>query len=231
MALRIRFTSSASATTTATPWVISISTTSTPSFPAFPVFHLLGSGGSSPPPSPQLCCEGNSDWRIPSTLEDISPQDTPVPRVLATRLSEVRVVVFAICAIAPANEWGWTDGLLIWEGMSWVRAVSLDSSSWVVSLREIEMSGSGVSPPVSLPNLKLVSRISSSFGVPSKGPQQLLSGVLSLLKIRSLYLIGAGLSRMKWSSSLWVSPHCRALKLKLMGMMFGLLLLLSGSPM
>ena len=41
---------------------------------------------------------------MPLVLEDVPPQDTPVPRVLATRLSEVRVAVFAICAIAPANE-------------------------------------------------------------------------------------------------------------------------------
>ena len=39
------------------------------------------------------------------------------------------------------------------------------------------MSGSGVSPPVSLPNLKFVSRGSSSFRVLSIGPQQLLSVV------------------------------------------------------
>ena len=39
--------------------------------------------------------------------------DTPVPKVLATRLSVVRVVVVAICAIAPASELGWRGGLLI----------------------------------------------------------------------------------------------------------------------
>ena len=36
--------------------------------------------------------------------EDVPPWDIPVPRVLAIRLSEMRVVVVAICAIAPANK-------------------------------------------------------------------------------------------------------------------------------
>ena len=135
-------------------------------------------------------------------FDEVPPLDTPVPKVLATRLSEVRVVVVAICAIAPAREQGWMGGLLIWTGMSWVRAASLDSSSWVFRLRGIAMSGSGVSSPVSLPNLNLVSRVSPSSGVLSMGPQQLRSGVLSLSKMWSPHLMGAGLSRMKWSSSL-----------------------------
>ena len=80
------------------------------------------------------------------------------------------------------------------------------------------MSRSGVSPPVSLLNLKFVSRGSSLSRDPSSGPQQLLSGVLSLSKIQSLYQTGAGLSRTKWLSFLWVSPHCRTLKLKSIGM-------------
>ena len=104
-------------------------------------------------------------------FDKVPPLDTPICRVLATRLSEVRVVVVAICAIAPAREWGWTGGLLIWEGISWAMAASLSSSSWVFWLRGIEMSGSGVSPPVLLPNLKLVSGASSLSGVPSRGPQ------------------------------------------------------------
>ena len=54
--------------------------------------------------------------------------DTPVPKVLATRLS-VRVVVDAICAIAPTSEQGWMGGLLMWEGMSWAIAAILFSSS------------------------------------------------------------------------------------------------------
>ena len=37
------------------------------------------------------------------------------------------------------------------------------------------MSGSGVSPPVSLPNLNWGSGVSSSSGVPSMGPQQLVT--------------------------------------------------------
>ena len=83
------------------------------------------------------------------------------------------------------------------EGMSWARAASLDSSSWVSRLRGIEMSGSGVSPLLLLLNLKFVLRGSSLSGVPSSGPQQPLSGVLSLSKMRSPYQTGAGLSRMK----------------------------------
>ena len=110
--------------------------------------------------------------------------------------------------------------LLIWEGISWARAASLDSSSWVVQLRGIVMSGSGVSPPVSLPNLKFISRGSSSSEVPSSGPHLLLSGVLSLSKIWSPYQTGAGLSRMKWLSFLWVHPHCKVLKLKSTSMRF-----------
>ena len=43
--------------------------------------------------------------------------DTPVPKVRATRLL-VRVVVDAICAIAPASDRGWRGGLLIWDGIS-----------------------------------------------------------------------------------------------------------------
>ena len=75
--------------------------------------------------------------------------DTPVPNVLATMLS-VRVVVDAICAIAPASDRGWMGGLLIMEGMSWAIAAILFSSSWDCGMM---MSGSGVSPPASLPNL------------------------------------------------------------------------------
>ena len=41
--------------------------------------------------------------RIPSVLVVFPLGDTPVPKVRATRLS-VRVVVDAICAIAPAND-------------------------------------------------------------------------------------------------------------------------------
>ena len=106
-------------------------------------------------------------------FDEVPPLDTPVPKVLATRLSEVRVVVVVICAIAPAKEQGWMGGLLIWAGMSWVRAASLDSSSWAFQLRGIAISGSGVSPPVSLPNLNVVSGFFSSSGVPSRGPQRL----------------------------------------------------------
>ena len=58
------------------------------------------------------------------------------------------------------------------------------------------MSGSGVSPPVSLPNLNEVSGFSSSSGVLSRGPQRLQSGVLSSSKMQSPHLTGAGLSRM-----------------------------------
>ena len=41
--------------------------------------------------------------RIPLVLVVFPLGDTPVPKVRATRLS-VRVVVDAICAIAPAND-------------------------------------------------------------------------------------------------------------------------------
>ena len=77
--------------------------------------------------------------------------------------------------------------------------------------------GSGVSPPASLPNLNFGSGNSSSSGVPSIGPQQLLSWVLSSSKMRSLYLTGAGLSSTNWSFFLWVHPHCKCLKLKSIG--------------
>ena len=42
-------------------------------------------------------------WRIPLALVVFPRVDTPVPKVLATRLS-VRVVVDAICAIVPASD-------------------------------------------------------------------------------------------------------------------------------
>ena len=51
-------------------------------------------------------------WRIPLALVVFPQEDTPVPRVRATMLS-VRVVVDAICAIAPASDRGWVGGLLI----------------------------------------------------------------------------------------------------------------------
>ena len=86
---------------------------------------------------------------IPSAVVVFPHWDTPVPNVLATRLS-VRVVVDAICAIAPANDRGWMGGLLMWEGMSWAIAAILFSSSWDCG---ITMSGSGVSPPALLLNL------------------------------------------------------------------------------
>ena len=76
------------------------------------------------------------------------------------------------------------------------------------------MLGSGVSPPASLPNLNFGSGISSSSGLPSIGPQWLLSGVLSSSKMRSPYLAGAGRSSMNQSFFGWVHPHCRYLKLK-----------------
>ena len=79
------------------------------------------------------------------------------------------------------------------------------------------MSGSGVSPPASLPNLNLVSGVSSLSGVPSRGPQQLLSWVLSLSNMQSPYLAGAGLSSTNLSFLVWVHPHCRCLKLKSTG--------------
>ena len=80
------------------------------------------------------------------------------------------------------------------------------------------MSGSGVSPPVLLLNLKFALRGLSSSGVLSSGSQQLLSGVLSLSKIQSPYQTGAGLSWMKWLSFLWVHPHCKVSKLMSIGM-------------
>ena len=61
------------------------------------------------------------------------------------------------------------------------------------------MSGLGVSSPASLPNLKTGFGASSLSGVPSIGPQQLLSWVLSSSKIRSPYLAGAGLLTMNRS--------------------------------
>ena len=62
----------------------------------------------------------------------------------------VRVVVDAICAIAPASDLGWMGGLLICDRMSWVSMVISASSFWDLGMM---MSGSGVSPPASLPNL------------------------------------------------------------------------------
>ena len=105
--------------------------------------------------------------------------DTPVPKVWATRLS-VRVVVDAVCAIAPANDQGWMGGLLMCDGMSWASVAMSISSFWDLGMT---MSGSGVSPPASLPNLNWGSGVSSSSGVPSRGPQQLLSWVLSSSKM------------------------------------------------
>ena len=61
------------------------------------------------------------------------------------------------------------------------------------------MSGLGVSPPASRPNLNFGSGTSSSLGVLSIGPHWLLSWVLSLSKMRSPYLVGVGLSSMNWS--------------------------------
>ena len=75
--------------------------------------------------------------------------DTPVPKVLATRLL-VRVVVDAICAIAPASDRGWMGGLLIWEGMSWAIVAMVFSSSCDLGMTTLE---SRVSPPASLLNL------------------------------------------------------------------------------
>ena len=100
--------------------------------------------------------------------------DTPVPKVRATMLL-VRVVVEAICAIAPASDRGWMGGLLMCEGISWAIVAILASSSWDQGMT---MSGSGVSPPASLLNLNFGSGTSLS-GFPSIGPQQLLSWVLS----------------------------------------------------
>ena len=116
--------------------------------------------------------------------------DTPVPKVLATMLS-VRVVVDAICAIAPASDRGWMGGLLMKEGMSWATTAIWFSSSWD---RGMTLSGSGVSPPASLPNLNSGFGASSSSGVPSIGPHWLQSWVLSSSNMRSPYLAGAGLS-------------------------------------
>ena len=127
---------------------------------------------------------------IPSALLVFPRWDTPVPSVLATKLS-VSVVVDAICAIAPANDRGWTGGLLMKEGMSWAIAAILFSSSWDCGMT---MSGSGVSPPASLPNLNGGFGASSSSGVPSRGPHWLQSWVLSSSNMRSPYLTGAGLS-------------------------------------
>ena len=151
--------------------------------------------------------------RIPSALVVFPLEDTPVPKVQATRLS-VRVVVDAICAIAPANDQGWMGGLLMWEGISWASVAMLISSFWDLGMM---MSGSGVSPPASLPNLNLGSGVLSSSGVLSRGPQQLLSWVLSSSKMRSLYLAGAGLSSTNLSFLVWVHPHCKFLKLKSTG--------------
>ena len=139
--------------------------------------------------------------------------DTPVPNVLATMLS-VRVVVDVICAIAPANDRGWMGVLLMWEGMSWAIAAMLFSSSWD---RGMTTSGSGVSPPASLPNLNWGFSTSSSSWVPSRGPHWLQSWVLSSSNMQSLYLAGAGLSTINLSFFWWVHPHCRCLKLKSTG--------------
>ena len=49
--------------------------------------------------------------RIPLALVVFPLWDTPVPKVQATRLL-VRVVVDAICAIAPANDRGWMGGFV-----------------------------------------------------------------------------------------------------------------------
>ena len=138
------------------------------------------------------------------------PWDTPVPRVLATRLL-VRVVVDAICAIAPASDQGWMGSLLMWAGISWVIAARSSSSFWDFGMTIL---GSGVSPPASLPNLNFGSGTSSSSGLLSIGPQQLLSGVLSSSNMRSPYLAGAGRSSTNLSFFLWVHTHCRYLKLK-----------------
>ena len=117
--------------------------------------------------------------RIPLALVVFPLEDTPVPRVQATRLS-VRVVVDAICAIALANDRGWMGELLMGEGISWVSVATSISSFWDQGMT---MSGSGGSPPASLLNLNWGSGVSSSSRVPSRGPQQLLSWVLSSLKM------------------------------------------------
>ena len=67
-------------------------------------------------------------WRIPLALVVFPLWDTPVPKVRATKLS-VRVVVDAICAIAPANDQGWMGGLLMWDRISWVIVARVFSSS------------------------------------------------------------------------------------------------------
>ena len=56
------------------------------------------------------------------------------------------------------------------------------------------MSGSGVSPPASLPNLNWGFGALSSSGVPSIGPHWLQSWVLSSSNMRSPYQAGTGLS-------------------------------------
>ena len=136
--------------------------------------------------------------------------DTPVPRVRATILS-VTVVVDAICAIAPASDRGWMGGLLIWAGISWAMVARSISSFWDLGMT---MSGSGVSPPASPPNLKTGFGASSLSWVPSIGPHWLRSWVLSSSNMRSPYLVGAGLSTTNLSFFGWVHPHCRCLKLK-----------------
>ena len=151
--------------------------------------------------------------RIPSALVVFPWVDTPVPKVLATMLL-VRVVVDAICAIAPASDQGWMGGLLMWDGISWAIAAMVFSSSCDLGMT---ISGLGVSPPASLPNLKVGFSASSSSGVPSIGPHWLLSWVLSSSKIQSPYLAGAGLSRTNQSFFWWVHPHCKCLKLKSIG--------------
>ena len=66
-------------------------------------------------------------WRIPLALVVFPLWDTPVPKVLAIKLS-VRVVIDAICAIAPANDRGWMGGLLMCDRMSWASlAISISS--------------------------------------------------------------------------------------------------------
>ena len=129
--------------------------------------------------------------RIPSVLVVFPLVGTPVPKVLATMLS-VRVVVDAICAIAPASDRGWRGGLEMCAGISWAIAAMAFSSSCDLGMT---ISGSGVSPPASLPNLNEGFGASSSSGAPSMGPHWLLSWVLSSSKMRRPYLTGAGLSR------------------------------------
>ena len=176
----------------------------------FPVSLRWGSGGSSPPPSPLPCWEGKRVLSIPSTLAVFPHWDTPVPNVLATKLS-VRVVVDAICAIAPTSDRGWMGGLLMREGMSWAIAAILVSSSgnWGMTT-----SGSRVSPPASLPNLNWGFGALSLSGDLSRGPHWLRSWVLSSSNMRSPYRAGAGLSTTNLFSFGWVHPHCKCLKLK-----------------